>query len=564
MFKIKRIALDDGVFYDFYDDYTVVYGTNSTGKSVLFKIIYYMLGSSKGWDERSVWELDGMDGVTSITMEVDNGKRLYLKRNKSEELFYKNNTEDDYLKVDIDVYKDSIQSMLISSTDCFNLYHEVVGEKLSHRALSYLNFIDQYGLGNAVHIFLQSTDYKYTKRIRKQMQFIFDSSRQKELAQLEEQRDNVALALEQQNEIIIKRRIIEDQINTELSFLEIENPDSIADKKSKFLEFCKNRTEKTDPINKEYTYLLNVSNQLANQIQIERTFSKQRDLINSRNKKNELLLQLLKNSIGDNEEFSNYLKSINKTLEFLSNEDDVLSMKDYSASIAAIAEKKEEVDSLIQQLKRSFSEKTEFEISNSIKALDYYFKKYNALNEAGDLSSLEEKKKDLDKRIKTLAAGISANKSADLNSFITNSYINMPGDLPFVKEDLERSGFSLEFIPSQTATIGKEKETIVTEDGQKEVDVEFIPGSKARQTCWQIITFIGIHSFAKRIYPSLPLIPLIVIDGINEPFDDKFPIILNYLSKLCSDNNIQLICTSTKMVDGHVVDLSNGLNPSHR
>lgn len=48
MFKIKSISLNNIDVYSFYDDYTIVFGPNNVGKSVLFNIIYYMLGSSKG------------------------------------------------------------------------------------------------------------------------------------------------------------------------------------------------------------------------------------------------------------------------------------------------------------------------------------------------------------------------------------------------------------------------------------------------------------------------------------------------------------------------------------
>lgn len=565
MFKIKSISLNNIDVYSFYEDYTIVFGPNNVGKSVLFNIIYYMLGSSKGWNDKSVWELQGMENVKFLTMEVFNGKTMYLKRDILGKFYYKYDLSDDYLLVDIDVYREQIQSMLIMNNDCFGLYHEVVGENLSYRSWTYTNFIDQYALGNVIHVFSQSTDYKFAKRIRKQMQFLFDSKKQKELSELEKKRDEVVKTIEKYKNIIIERKILFEQINVLMDYLEIENPDSYEDKKKNFNNFCLNRSDnRIDPVNKELTYLLNVRNKLNNQIQIEKTFSNQRDQIGSRNKKHQLLLQLLKNSIGEYEEFTEYYDSIDKTLSFLKTENDVLSMKDYKASIETIILERNKIDELIKKIQNSMNEKSEADISHSINSLIFYFNKLDKLNDVSDILNLEEVKKKLDSDIKKLKESINASDSKELNKFINNLYLKMPSELSFVKEDIEKKNFSIEFIPSKTQTIGKQIEIIKSDSNEIEKIVEFVPGSKARQTCWQIITFVGLHVFSKQIYPSLPLLPILVVDAINEPFDEKFELAFNYLAKVCLENGIQLICTSTKKINSdNLIDISAGLNSKH-
>lgn len=56
---------------------------------------------------------------------------------------------------------------------------------------------------------------------------------------------------------------------------------------------------------------------------------------------------------------------------------------------------------------------------------------------------------------------------------------------------------------------------------------------------------------------------VIVVDGINEPFDDKFSFAYEHLSKLCNDNGIQLIVMSTERTGNHIFDISSGLNSNH-
>lgn len=565
MFKIKGISLNDIDTFSFMDDYTLVYGPNNTGKTVMFNVIYFMLGSSKGWNEKDIWTLQGMDNVKFITMEVYNGKSLFLKRDCLGKLYYRYNENDSYSLVDIAVYREQIQSMLISDDDCFDLYYNAVGENLSYRSWAYCSFIEQYALGNVIHVFSQSVDYKFAKRIRKQMQFLFDSKKQRDLIELERKKEEISKTIEKYRNSIVERKIVIEQINSLMNYLEINNPDSYEDKKKCFNSFCLDRSNNiVDPINKDLTYLLNVSNKLNNQIQIEKVFSNQRDLIGSRNKKHKVLLQLLKNSIGEYDEFKDYYDSIEKTISFLQSETDVLSMKDYKASIESIIVEKNKIDELIRKLQNSMSEKSDSDVSHAIRSLKFYFDKYDKMNNLIDIEKLEESKKDLDEKIKKLKESINASDSTELNQFITKIYLNMPKELSFVKEDFDGGNFSMEFIPSKVETIGKHID-IISKDGKKyRKIVEYVPGSKARQTCWQIITYLGLHIFAKKVYPSLPLLPILVVDAINEPFDDKFEFAYKYLAKKCSENGIQFICTSTEKIEStNIIDIVSGLNSKH-
>ena len=562
MFKIKSIILNDSDCVHFSEEDTLVYGPNNTGKSILFKILYFMLGSEKGFEGNSVWELQGLDNVHTISMIIENGGLVYFMRNKGNENYYKYSNDDEYMMVDLNVYREKIQAMLIESNECFDFYKEVVEENLSYRGFSYLNFIDQYAIGNVINLF--PNDYRYIRRIRKQMQFLFDSSKLLELSRLERERAELIIQIEQLNNHMVKRNVITTEIYSHMEYLNIEKSDLMADNKKRFLEYIDTNKEKVcDPINKELNYLLNVSNQLNNQIQIEKTFSKQRDLIGSRNKKNSLLLQLLKNTIGADENYLHYYQSIEKLLNDIKTQTDIFSMKDYSLSIEKIISKKKQVDFLIANIKNTMSDKSEIKVNNSINQLKFLFEEFEKIKISSEYDVLLAQKKNLDKEIKEKRITISASQSNELNRFITESYLNMNKNLSFVSEDYNRHNFLLEFIPSKMQTIGKETETYLVEGSAIERIVEFVPGSKARLTCWQIITYIGVHLYIRKNFSSLPLLPIIVVDGINEPFDDKFSFAYEHLSKLCNDNGIQLIVMSTERAGNHIFDISSGLNSNH-
>lgn len=566
MFKIKKIILNNKDEFDFFEDYTLIFGPNNVGKSILFKILDFMLGSNEKFNNCSLWELQGMDSVNIIDMIVSNGSSLFFRRQKDGVNLYKRNENDDFMLIDIDGYKELIQSYLIANNDCFDFYKAVVKEKLTYRAFAYLNFIDQYALGNVIHIFPKSTDYRYIKRIRKQMMFIFDRENLMYLNNCEAELEDILKKLNDCEQIIMQKEFLTKSINKEFDYLNIPFKDEMEENITAFKKYLSDRSTSTiAPVNKELTYLLSVSNTLSTQLEMEKTFSKQKELINSRNKKQQLLVQLLKNSIGEHSEYNDYLKSIESVLNSIKNETDIYSMKDYSASLERIESKLRNVNNLIKQVKNTLSEKNDIEITNSINLVSHFFDEYKKLNLVNDIVELEQRKKDLEIIIRNTKDTLGNSKSAHLNKFITDTYLNMPENLSFVKEDKSKEEFSIEFIPAKTETIGKKIDSIFTNGEEKKLKVEFVPGSKARQTCWQIISYIGLMIYAKKEYSSLPILPILVIDGLNEPFDSNYNLVFNYFADLCKKNDIQLIVTSTERIDvEHTLDISNGLNSLHQ
>lgn len=562
MFKIKKIILNSVDIYEFKSDYTLVYGPNNVGKSVLVYVLDYMLGSSGEIRGKNIWKMQGLDNVFSIEMVLDLGRDLFLKRTPNE-LYYKYNESDDYILVDINGYKELLQSSLIDNYSMFDEYTQVVNEKLNYRGFSYLNIIDQYALGNVTNIFPESVDYRYVKRLRKQMLFLFDSLLLKELNKKEHEKQKIDNEISKLSTLVHKRDYILSSLNENINYLNIKNPDSIDEKRNAFNMFMKNIKDTTNnPINKELVYLLNASNQLSSQLEIEKTFSKQKEMINTRNKKIDLLVNLLSNYIGDNENYSNYKSSINDLLVRNKTEVDILSLKDYSTSIDKIRKKKEEIDKEILLIKNSLKDKNSDDISRAIRLVEYYFDELMKIGNIPNYEELQIKSKALAEDISELKNKLGNSKSQMLNDYLTEKYINFDNSLSFVNDDKRINGFSLEFIPNKMSIIGKQ----IKKKNEEEFIIDYMPGSKARQTCWQVLSYIGIHMYIHREFSNLPLMPILIIDGINEPFDEKFQTAFNCLVNICIDNDIQLIATSTMKIhdENKMLDISNGLNSAHK
>lgn len=562
MFKIVSLSLNGIDNYIFKDDYTLIYGPNNVGKSIMIYLLDYMLGSSGLLNNESIWKHEGLENVEYVEMIINNGKNLYLKRTPNE-LFYKFNESDNYLVVDEGEYKNIIQSSLTNNQEIFEEYYSYVNEKLNYRGFSYLNVIDQYALGNITNLFPESIDYRFIKRLRKQMNFLFDSKLLKKLNEITIEKKNVDKQVKKLEYYANLKNIYVSKINENMHFLNIKCPDEISEKKSAFKNYINNYSESTNkPINRDLSYLISISNQLSSQIEIERTFSKQSEQINTRNNKIILLMKLLQNSVSNSDEYSKYLENVEMILTQAKRDNDILSLKDYSGSLEKIITKKKKIDDEIISIKNTLKDKKSEEIQTSINLISYYFNELEKIADLSDYDELKKKQKELSESYQDILSNIGNSMSEKMNKFITTSYLNLDTRLSYVDADSKTNGFSIQYIPRKMAVVGKEKKII----NDKEYYHDYMPGSKARQSCWQVITYLSLLLYINKNRPGLPILPIVLIDGFNEPFDENFELAYNGICSLFKDNNIQLIVSSTQNVgdQSHVIDLSRGLNSKHQ
>ena len=171
MFKIEYIELNKKDKYEFLNNGTYIYGPNNVGKTLFYKTLNYILGQEK----EDIWNCIGMENVNTIDCKISNNdSTIFLQRNRKHNLFYKRNENDEYLLVDLPIYKEEIQKMIHQDKKLEENYYDSVEEKLTYRGWSYLNFIDEHSLGNTSPIISKANSIQYYKRIHKQMIFIFD------------------------------------------------------------------------------------------------------------------------------------------------------------------------------------------------------------------------------------------------------------------------------------------------------------------------------------------------------------------------------------------------------
>mgnify|MGYP003231600417 FL=1 len=130
-------------------------------------------------------------------------------------------------------------------------------------------------------------------------------------------------------------------------------------------------------------------------------------------------MNVMKNALGDNEKYRDYLSIINSILEKSQRNSDILSLKDYSASIEMIVRKKEEIDSDIAKIKNCIQEKNVDDIQTAINLIQYSFEKIDNIRGISGYDKLEKRYNELDKKIQSYSEKFGNTISKDLNEFIT-------------------------------------------------------------------------------------------------------------------------------------------------
>lgn len=563
MFRIEYVKLDDYDKYFFDRPSTFIFGKNNVGKSLLVEILDYMLGSSRK-AKSNIWLLAGMDNIKYLEckIKVENEKYLFLKR-EANNLFFKRIETDGFQKVTMDTYKELIQESFSDKSLINEQYYESVSEILTYRSFSYVNFLRENQLGSITDIFNNKHDIKVIKRLKKQMNFLFDYGKLMERNALQEKIEYAELELKKLIVFEERKKILEDDTVEILKKLALPIKTTLKENEETFNNFLSNsfdiKNEKKSLDDKNLLFLMNASNVLNNQININIAFKQDASKFSNQLSNNIKLLNFFKNSIK-NQENQKYIDIVSEILLEEQFSKKIINLKDYDKTIDKLIEKKKKIDDDIEKINVKLNEMSYVDkliLVNSFKNNVALIKKIP------NLELIEEKKKNLvslKEDLKKITDSIGALGSSKFNDDL-NNYYKLIKNTEFSNEDEKINFLKINFFPlhnSLEAQCGDKKDN-------KIIYKIYAPGSKARFTTWQIIAFVVFHKFIKENFNKFPMLPILVIDGFHEPYDEEsIDSVYKVLKQMCNDNNIQLIVTSTRSISQKAdIDLSNGLNSQH-
>lgn len=439
---------------------------------------------------------------------------------------------------------------------------------MTHRAFSFLNFIDEVGIGDISNVFTRSHTSKHTFRIKNVIDFLLNY-------------DTILEKNQMKNEIEKLKSKIEDEMQKNYDYYNaIERTKTIFKKNN--LNFTTDMEENyntfllfkedfgktsAEPIKKDLIKLLSISNKLSEQIRIQNQINVQSTMIIKRHEKIKRIIEDLGNIFTEGN--LPYEEYINNLLLEHSKQDEILLAKNFSETIERLAAEKADVDEKIKQINRNLSVTNLKDKMVDISILEDLFNLFRKKTfSCAYLDTLKEKYQTLQSNLKKLKAQSMNNKNKiKIDKMISACYAEF-GNNNFINEDFSKKGFSIVFNENGLSICGS-----YVNDVSKKF---FLPGSLARMALWQVCTYIAFIEYILENRKNLPLMPILCIDSLNQPFDEvesNYIESLNLLLKILAKRNIQIFIFSTKydtnverLIEKYSVnkiDLSSGLNSCH-
>ncbi|MDL2272975.1 hypothetical protein LJC34_00225 [Oscillospiraceae bacterium OttesenSCG-928-G22] len=560
MFRLKSILFNnanDQQEYTF-SDHAFVHGPNTVGKTALTKAIDFVLGSS----ERLTYQ--GLDNIDSIEAHLTNDlTNLWIKRTITEDYFYRRTENSAYTEISVDTYKDNICLMLTENPNnrFMHVYNKVFDERPTFRSFSFINYIDEKGLGDLSVVFTRAKDLKHQIRIRNIMDFFFNyenieqiyekeimlEERQKELDELSKDYQEYQRSLQQ-----LKRLFDELQ----LTYTGDYKKDHTA-----YLEFCANFTRKAKSQSKDLVYLSKASFSLAEEIKLYSFMHAQSKNMIDRKDRIERLLAILNSIVEEEPDYEQYTSIISETINEIREENVILSLTDYQKAIRDIKAEKEKIDAQVRSVKGQASEMSYEDAMKKIGVLEHVFAVLSKDIDAPKIQSLQRETAQLKSEIKTLKSAFNKKEIDTFNSRLSKLYLESGLHVKYLTEDIQDPGFALEFEPFKLCLFASHKKGNIVE--------RFMPGSMARQTHLQILVYLSMFDYLQKHFADFIYMPLLIIDSANQPmgiesFREVYPTIVAFAEEI----GLQTIFLSKDNIEGisddDFIDVSGGLNKFHK
>ena len=171
---------------------TYVFGDNSHGKTLLAKSLDYVLGST---ENMLINNIEGLEEITALScVLIDDNRFVEFVRNKNGEYYIKYDINSEYSLVDDKKYKETLSELFTNiDKNKLSLYYELNNNYLTCRALSFMNFLDETGIGNISTVFTRANEKKHIFRVKDIMDFIFKFEFLKKLKNKEKELENLEI-----------------------------------------------------------------------------------------------------------------------------------------------------------------------------------------------------------------------------------------------------------------------------------------------------------------------------------------------------------------------------------
>ena len=524
MFEISELmmfSMDDDIYtYKFSAGVNYFRGKNSSGKTEFYSFIDFMFGSSEDIRKKP-WYVNSLKKATMV-FEIDNFKYCITRTREPNQnyLYYFGEEEPD--AIDLREYKDKLNSIFARDINLLKDIRNFTDEELTYRTFTMFNFLGEKRQG-AIHDFLDKcSDIRYSVKLAPVLNFVFNNNLER-IYELQNELEALLSELKELEMNSARYDFVINQVNKNLQKLggDIWYTGKNADDLRKHLSSIKSMQNISKKKSERNIADLEVMyNNISEQVKIyENSLSDARQFEKD-NENRKLLLSKLDALIIENEDF-NYL--IDPLKKLLSEIDNTIAFSKYVISdntINELRKQREELRTAIQRNDSRFQMYTLDDKSKSIAMIeDYLMTEVRFLDE--ELKEKRRRIKEIREELKVLQATDDTKKIKTISEFITNLYYSAKDISSVVEDDMNQEGFKIQYIKR-----GNILQPMVTKavyvDGEinNKKEVNYYIGSMARHT---LIQLCGYLAFLKLLIEDnrYPLIPILVIDHISKPFDEK-------------------------------------------
>lgn len=542
MFRISSLKLiseenETDIFFNTNKKHILYYAGNSKGKTVFFKVLNYMLGSSD-----TINQIDGLQNIVSAEIKfIFDDINLYVIRylDNKEKIKYSLNNKD-YISIKLDHYKELLKQYLNKNiyNNVIERFCSIVGNMPTIRSFIFLNYIDENNIGDPKRIFPNAFDYRYFSRIRDTIIFLFNdnatdiANQQILLKELSKQQDDIKSC-----KIAYKQYF--DRIKESFNILKIDyKPSSSLNELYKIYIDYKNEYKfKSSKIKKNLDQLLQKEYELKDELN---NIMILHELINkgkSKYKDNIALLNLLKQITPNSKEYNKYHNTLISIIEKNQSNLFIFTSSNLNKKKTFINNSLNKLQIEIKTYMNSVNNIDYKAYTDIISIIEICFKNLFEISSESNMDKLDEIKA-LTKKIDNLKKDFNHNSVSYLNKRLNNFYKNNLMEIDFIKKDTQFYDLKFRFDPYKVSIITSKNNT------------DFFSGSKARATVLQASFMLIVHEYIQNNFPDLPVLPLLMFDTIDQPFEkNNYNAFYYQFIEYAEQLGIQTILTTKTEID---------------
>lgn len=524
MFRISELIMhstDNKIFsYKFEVGINYFRGKNSSGKTEFYSFIDFMFGSSEDLKKKP-WYVDSLKKATMI-FEME-GIRYCVSRTREPNqnyLYYFGENEPD--AIDLREYKDRLNSIFARDINLLKEVRNFTDEELTYRTFTMFNFLGEKKQG-AIHDFLDKcSNVRYSVKLAPVLNFIFNNNLE-QIYELQNELKDLLAKLKELEMNSARYDFIINQVNNNLQKLggNIWYTGKNADDIRKHINSIKSMQNTSKKKNvKNIADLEVMFNNISEQIKIYENSISDTKQFERDNENRKLLLNKLDAIINENTDFNYLVEPLNNLLIEINN---TIAFSKYVISDNTIKELKKQKEVLKTEIRRNDSRFKMYDLEDKSKSIalieDYLLTDVHFLDE--ELKEKRKRIREIREELKVLKASDDTKKIKEISEYITNLYYSAKEISSVVEDDMNQEGFRIQYIKRGNILQPIVKKDIETNDNfSSKEEINYYIGSMARHT---LIQLCGYLAFLNVLIKDnrYPLIPILVIDHISKPFDEK-------------------------------------------